>query len=726
MSTPPCPAAVLEELQEFAALGFYEGLDLPWPRAYGLASRRLHERMPIVLRSGCWLLPDAPEYPVTSLAAGNNDQPHALIVGFQHSQGLRIDRAVADQRRRERPDLAPAIDALLADLGPRLVHHGGYTHHNPDLVRVVEQGFLAMTAGLEGLAAPTPLQQALIDYRAGVLAFHARTLEALRAAALAAEGAERARLGRIAGAFAWAFLHPARDFLEGLLGCHFAWLLDGCDGIGRLDRILGRLYAQDLASGVLDQATASALIDELFLRFQERNGWNLQLGGRLADGSLCDNALTRECLAACARQRLIRPNVALRIAHDTPAATVDLALAALAKGSGRPALYHEERYLELLMSPPFSLPFADAVEYGFGGCTETMLGGLANVGSLEGDLNLARMLELALFGGRDPRTGEQKGPQTPDLAACATYADFLAALKTQIDHATDAFVRWAQAALLRRRTSGDPKLCRTLLTRDCLERGRSFEDGGARHNWSVVSYQGVANLIDSLAALELRVFSDKTIAPDRLLAALRADFQGFARERSLLSTAPRFGNDDDRVDLPGAAVVRHAWARMLAAETPRGGRFVPSVILFTTYSEAGTKVGALPDGRQAGQPLTDSAGAAAGRDVHGPSALLASVAKLPLGLAVGTPVVNLRFQRPLLDQAEGRRAVAALMRGFFAQGGLQLQITCLSTEQMRAAQREPELHRDLIVRIGGFSAYFTQLAPALQESVIARSEHAAG
>ena len=726
MSNLPCPAAVLEELQEFAALGFYEGLDLPWPRAYGLASRRLHERMSIVQPQGRWLLPDAPEYPLTAPAVDNLDAPHATIVGFQHSCGLRIDRAVADQRKRERPDLAPAIDALLADLGPRLVHHGGYTHHNPDLVRVVDEGFLAMTAGLDGLTTPTALQEALIDYRAGVLAFHARSLEAIRSAALVASGEERARLARVAGAFAWAFLHPARDFLEGLLGCHFAWLLDGCDSIGRLDRILGRLYEQDLASGVLDQATASELIDELWTRFQDRRGWNLQLGGRLADGSLCDNALTRECLAACARRRLTRPNVALRIARDTPQATLDLALAALAAGSGRPALYNDERYLELLTAPPFSLPFADAVEYGFGGCTETMLGGLANVGSLEGELNLARILERALFGGRDPRTGEAKGPATPDLAACASWTDFLAALATQIDHATDGFVRWAQDALQRRRTSGDPKLCRTLLTRDCLERGRSFEDGGARHNWSVVSYQGVANLIDSLAALKLRVFDEQAIAPKQLLAALRADFQGFARERSLLSTAPRFGNDDDRVDLPGAAVVRHAWARLLEAETPRGGRFVPSVILFTTYSGAGAKVGALPDCRLAGQPLTDSAGASAGRDVHGPSALLASIAKLPLELAVGTPVVNLRLQRSLLDQAEGRRAAAALVRGFFAQGGLQVQIACLSADEMRAAQREPERHRDLVVRSGGFSAYFTLLDPVLQETVIARSEHAAG
>ena len=724
MSNLPCPATVLEELQEFAAIGFYEGLDLPWPRAYGLASRRMHERMPIVLPATGWLLPDASEYPVRIRAQHNLDIPQANIVGFHHSSGLGISRDIANLRQAERPELAPAIDALIADLAPRLEHRGGYTHHNPDMVRVVNDGFLAMTAGLIAVAEPTPLQQALLDYRAGALAFHARSLDAIRAAALSASGDDRERLSRVAGAFAWAFLHPARDFLEGLLACHFAWLLDGCDGIGRLDRILGGLYERDLANGTLDQETASDLIDELFSRFHERRGWNLQIGGRLADGSLCDNALTHEVIAACARRRQTRPNVALRIATDTPDATLDKALLALASGSGRPALYNDDRYVELLTAPPFSVPFADAVEYGFGGCTETMLGGLANVGSLDGEINLARALELALFGGRDPRSGKLEGPETPDLTSCATWDDFLAILRTHLDHHTDGFVRWASSCLAWRKTAGDPKLCRTMLTRDCLERGRSFEDGGARYNWSVVSYQGVANLIDSLAALRQRVFDEQVITRERLLEALRCNFQGFQREHSLLSTTPRFGNDLDRVDLPGAEVLRHAWGRLLAAETPRGGRFVPSVIIFTTYGQAGTRVGALPDGRLAGQPLGDSAGSLPGRDTHGPSALLASVAKLPTDLAVGTPVVNLRFQRSLLVEQCGRRAVAALVRGFFARGGLQLQIACLSAEEMRAAQADPAAHGDLIVRIGGFSAYFTLLDPALQETVIARTEHA--
>jgi formate C-acetyltransferase len=719
----PCSASALEELQEFAALGFYEGLGLPWPRAYGLASRRMHERMPIRIVTGRWLQPDACNYPPAGVA-DNRGAPHPCIVRSNYAFALMVDRTMADQRRRERPDLAPAIDALVADLAPRLAPAGG-PHHIPDLVRVVNEGFLTMTAGLAAVAEPTPQQQALLDYRAGILAFHARSLAAIREAALAATGDEQRRLTRVAGAFSWAFLHPARDFLEGLLACQFTWGLDGCDGIGRLDRILGHLYERDLASGVLDQATASALIDELYVQFQERTGWNLQIGGRCADNSLCDNALTREAIAACARRRQSQPNVALRLATDTPAATLDLALQALATGSGRPAIYNDDRYLDILMAPPFSVPFTDAVEYGFGGCTETMLGGMSNVGSTDGIINLARALELALFGGQDPGTGLQAGPATPDLAACARWEDFLAALDVQIDHQAAGCLASIRPHLKARRTMGVPQLCRTLLTRGCLESGRLFEDGGARYNWSVITYLGSSNLIDGLAALQLRVFEEGIITRERVLQALRANFEGFQAEHRLLCTAPHFGNDDDRADLLGVPILRRAWSRLLATETPRGGRFVPSIIGFIFFGMEGKRVGALPDGRLAGQPLADSAGAVAGRDRRGPTALLASVAKLPLDLAMGTPVVNLRFQRAMLAEASGRQAVAALVRGFFARGGLQVQISCLSAEEMRAAQADPERHRDLIVRLGGFSASFIHLSPEMQQTVIARTEHGA-
>jgi formate C-acetyltransferase len=191
-----------------------------------------------------------------------------------------------------------------------------------------------------------------------------------------------------------------------------------------------------------------------------------------------------------------------------------------------------------------------------------------------------------------------------------------------------------------------------------------------------------------------------------------------------LQAAPKFGNDNPYVDDLGHDIIRFAWDELYQHETPRGGRYIASCILFMTYLGAGQQVGATPDGRYAREVLTDSVGAAQGRDTHGPTALLNSVTKLPLARAAGTPVLNVRFQPEIMQSEEGLRGVAALVRTFFAQGGMQIQLSVLNQEELRAAQREPEQHRDLIVRVGGYSEYFTNLPRELQDSVIARTEYA--
>jgi formate C-acetyltransferase len=519
-------------------------------------------------------------------------------------------------------------------------------------------------------------------------------------------------------------MQPAKDFLSGLLAARFAWLLDGCDSLGRLDQALGPLLERDLDSGALDLSLARRLLDELFRDFERFNGWNLQIGGRRwEDGRDGCNRLTLELLEASARLKFRKPSIAFRVTSDTPRPALARALAVLGRGSGRPALYNDDLYVRSLLALDLGLTERDAREIGFGGCTETMIAGLSNVGSLDGGLNLALALSLALNDGRDPLNGEQAGPATGAFTDFADFTAFKAAVEGQIRHQVENLTGRLTKALRQRFTQGDPKLFRTMLTRDCVRRGLSFEAGGARYNWSVISLSGVADLIDGLAAVRHCVFETRTVSREALLAALAADFAGFEEVRRHLLAAPRFGNDLPEVDELGAGILDFTCRALLSHLTPRGGRFVPSVINFTTYAEAGRKVGALPDGRRAGEPLADSIGPKAGRDVHGPTAMLRSVARLPGCLMAGTPVLNLRLHPRLLNHQEGRERCVDLVRTFFDLGGLQIQITAADREVLRAAQRDPESHRDLIVRIGGYSEYFTQLSPALQETVIERTEH---
>jgi formate C-acetyltransferase len=230
-------------------------------------------------------------------------------------------------------------------------------------------------------------------------------------------------------------------------------------------------------------------------------------------------------------------------------------------------------------------------------------------------------------------------------------------------------------------------------------------------------------MIDSAAAIKKTIFDDKSVSASELVEALKNDFKGHENVRRKLLAAPKFGNDDNYVDEVGADLIDYSWKELYSHETPRGGRYIASCILFTTYFGAGRAVGATPDGRKAFEALVDSVGAVPGCDEKGPTALLKSVSKLPLWLAAGTPVLNMRFQKSLFSNEESIAKLAKLVRAFFKQGGMQIQISVLDSKEMRNAQKEPEKHKDLIVRIGGFSEYFNVLDKDLQETVINRTEH---
>ena len=730
----------LRELGEWAAVGFYEAADLPWPRPYGRAYRRLYENMPITIPGDRLIHPHEP-YPCGAPIHEHRPTPK-LICSFHHNSGLCVSPDAAERRKKQFPQHVEFIDRLVTDLSRRLPCFGGYTHSNPDIRRVVDEGFLSMEAELaaELAAANQELDDAdeqtraelrnaenllltIKDYTAGVRAFYDRTLAALREAAAAAEGERRKELTLITDGFADCFMKPSTTFVQGLLAVNFAWMLDGVDSIGRVDQVLGPRFEKDLKSGELDLAFARRLLDEWWHDFERFSGWNMQIGGYTPEGRDGCNALTREIILTCGRSKIRRPNVAFRITKDTPADLLVETLKVLREGSGRPALYNDDLYLETLLKMDLGLTPEDARELGFGGCTETMIAGLSNVGSLEGYLNMAKALELAMHDGHDPITQTQAGPHTGRFEDFESFDPFVEAVKRQIQYMTDSFCARLNGELRKRFIAGDPKPYRTMFTRDCVKNRRSFEAGGARYNWSVVSYHGIANLIDGLAAIRTCVFEQERIGKKELVDALDADFEGREHLRRMLRAAPKFGNDDDTVDLLGRDVIRFAWENLYQHEPPRGGRYLPSCILFATYERAGEPVGATPDGRRARQPLVDSIGASAGCDVNGPTALLNSVTKLPLWMAVGTPVLNIRFQKAMLESAEGLQAAANLIRTFFAKGGMQIQLSVLSKKEMLAAQKEPEKYQDLIVRIGGYSEYFTRLTRGLQDSVIARTEH---
>lgn len=335
-----------------------------------------------------------------------------------------------------------------------------------------------------------------------------------------------------------------------------------------------------------------------------------------------------------------------------------------------------------------------------------MIHGCSNVGSLDGGVNLLEFLLETL---------------RESLASCGTFEQLMDAYRAKLRHEI------AQMAAEINRDQGNkathrPHMIRSLLVDDCIESGREFNAGGARYNWSVVNVGGLANVADSLAAVRRLVYKG-SVSAQTMLRAMEHDYEGDVELLSEIRRCPKFGNDDNEVDLLAREVSDFVFAEMASHTCRRGGRLVPSCLLFVTYAGAGLPLTASPDGRRASQPIADSIGPHQGRDRKGPTAMLKSVAKLNHAAAAGTLVLNLRLAKSLFAASSDRQAVIDLVQGYFRLGGMQLQVSVQDQETLRDAMAHPDRHAGLIVRIGGYSEFFNNLGRDLQQAVLERTEH---
>lgn len=464
---------------------------------------------------------------------------------------------------------------------------------------------------------------------------------------------------------------------------NFIYFIDGCDNPGRLDADLIEYYqGEDI----------TPILREYFEIVDRNDGWSSAVGPDC-------NPLTLQVLRAV--KGLRRPSVELRVTPETPDEVWQAAADALESSCGSPALYCERRYQQELARRFPEIPEADRLRFNGGGCTETMLAGLSNVGSLDAGINMALVFSDWMREGL-------AGSANFDAFYNGLMARTAAVVAETLDQVND---------FRKTRAEVRPQPVRTLLIDDCIDRGLDFNAGGARYNWSIINFAGLVNVIDSLLAVRELVYTKKYYSPEEFIAAVDAHDPAYlARLREM----PVYGVDDDAADALAADFVRRAFATLDQRTPYLGGAFLPASIQFTTYVDAGAAVPATPDGRAAGEPLADSLGAVQGRDTAGPTALLRSVAKLPLQSALGTPVLNLRLQKQFL-----RAALRPLVLGFFEEGGMQVQISCLSREEILDAMEHPERHENLIVRTGGYSEYFNRLTPELKQTVLRRTEFSA-
>jgi formate C-acetyltransferase len=549
-------------------------------------------------------------------------------------------------------------------------------------------------------------------------------------------------LARIAESCRWLSENPPRDFYEALQATWFLFVLLQIESNassfspGRCDQYMLPYLERDLAAGRLTLAQAQEILEHFWLKFNQivllRNstgaryfagfpiGFNIVLGGQLPDGRDATNILSYMCLRAQADLGLTQPNLSIRIHPGSPEEFLRAAAFVISRGSGMPQLFNDKVIIPGQIGR--GVAPADAMNYAVVGCVELSTPGKALGWSDASMFNMVRVLELTLCGGRDPQTGAQIGLEMPPLDMLRSFADLEAAYDRQLAHFVDLMVKGCNIVdQVHAEVYPSPFL--SLVISDCIARGQDVTAGGAHYNFSGVQGVQVANVADSLAALRQALFEEHWLAPADLLAALQANFEGqeVLRQR-LINRAPKYGNDDDRVDSLAQRWADRYSELVACHPTIRGGVYQPGFYTVSAHVPMGANVGATPDGRRAGTPLADGGlSPMAGRDRQGATAVLRSVGKLGLHLASNGTLLNMKFLPTFFQGEAALRKFVTFLRTFCDLDIPHVQFNVVSAETLRQAQSRPEEYRHLVVRVAGYSAYFTELDRELQEEIIRRT-----
>lgn len=547
--------------------------------------------------------------------------------------------------------------------------------------------------------------------------------------------AARACLERVAEAASWVPANPPRTFHEGLA---MLWFLReataslegiGISVVGHLDRLLIDLYRGDLAAGRMTAAQAGDLLARWMLPTDVKfhvwdNSWPetstcMELGGCDADGRAVYNELTRLILDTHRRQRLLNPKPNCRISADAPPEfLMQIADAALG-GHNNFALLNDEVLIPACVRAGKRLE--EARLYVNGGCQETIVEGVEHSAGAYYYFNLARALDLCLRP-IDRRPGQKSLPEAErhlpaPLAADGAFDEFYEGFVERTCDLIRLGADWVRE-LGGRTWEVQPCPLFSTTIENCIEKGRDYTAGGARYNPSGIALVGFGTVVDSLAAIRTAVFEEKWVSLDELNRALAANWSGYQALRARLMALPKFGHDDTSTNELASRLAADLASFVGTVENERGDRFQASLFVYYMFLRMGAQVRATPDGRFDADML--SQGVAPGR-VRPPRHLtdvFRSISHIDFTALPGNSVLDVQLPTGGAVQSG---ELAALIRSFAAMRGPTLQLNCVSPDELREAQRHPERHGDLIVRISGLSAHFVALTREVQDEIIHRT-----
>jgi formate C-acetyltransferase len=535
---------------------------------------------------------------------------------------------------------------------------------------------------------------------------------------------------------------PATSFYEALQSFWFIQLLVQIESnghsisTGRFDQYLYPFYRNDIESGRINRERALELLEMLWIKFASiiklRNEYysvafagfpmfqNLTIGGQDEKGNDVCNDLTELILEATGNTRVTQPTISFRWHRGTPEKFKLKVVDVISKGLGMPGLFNDEIIIPI-MDEKGTDP-SEIHDYSILGCVEPIIGGKSDPRQNIGYVNLPKILEITLNNGRDPRTGENVGLSTGEPRDFKSFDDLWEAYEKQIDNAIELLTQADRiaAGIL---SSEKPTPFISSLLQGCLEKGKTMQDGGAKYNSGGIMGTGVAIVADSLSMLRKYVFESKEISMDEMLRTLESNYEGKEELRIRLENDPeKYGNDIESVDFLARDAGRAFCNSIQKRMTTRNGPYHGALFSVSMYIPQGEVLGATPDGRKAGKMISDGVSPTQNRDVHGPTAAMKSVARLDHKLCYNGTLYNMKFTPDYFESTSSRKKFISLIEGYFELGGLHVQFNVVDKETLEDAKLNPLQHRDLIVRVAGYSAYFIELDPFVQDEVIARTE----
>jgi pyruvate formate-lyase/glycerol dehydratase family glycyl radical enzyme len=614
-----------------------------------------------------------------------------------------------------------------------------------DFKREIERSLSALDRAGDPRAAEKKIElEAMLICADAIVRFAARHAEKARCLARAERDPVRsAELERIAAVCERVPAHAPRDFHEALQCYWFAHLgvtteLNTWDSFnpGHLDRHLLPFYRRGIEDGTLTRERAEELLQCFWIKFNnqpappkvgvtaEESGTytdfaQINTGGLNEDGSDGVSELTFLILDVIEEMRLLQPSSSIQVSEQAPDEFVERAARIIRTGFGQPSVFNADLIVRELVRQG-KTP-ADARAGGSSGCVEVGAFGKESY-ILTGYFNMPKVLEITLANGVDPRTGARIGIETGDPAAFASFDELFAAYERQLRHFVDVKIA-GNEGVERLYAARMPAPFLSILIDDCVAKGTDYNAGGARYDTSYIQGVGLGTITDCMSAIKHHVFDERTLGMERLLGALARDFEGEERLRLMLvNRTPRYGNDDDRADGIMQRLFEAYFDAIDGRPNTRGGTYRINLLPTTVHIYFGRVTGATPDGRRAAEPLSEGVSPVQGADRKGPTAVLRSVAKMDHERTGGT-LLNQKFTPQILADEAGIRGLVSLVRTYFGLGGHHVQFNVVDAATLRAAQRDPARHRDLIVRVAGYSDYFCDLGETLQDEIIARTEH---